>query len=474
MFATDTIQCSGRRHKTIDEAFLTEYTIHRTLATNSIDDSLPCTINRVVDVLLQTTGQQESYDLRRTYIATLCKASVAHIPRRGLFEAMEPTFQDPESVDPENEYFKNDFRRNGGTDHVVIAATILNISPVVDAYLSLRVNLHPSSHYFGQALAAAISQGHLLMTEKCLAHGMKYLDNLDSNWTDPLECAARAGHEKLVHLLLSSRITNWRDGALYGAAQGGHLALLTSLFKDTKILGDSVVTIVLKIIFYGAEYGHLDVVRLGLRIGESGSISANPRFDEFSNFNRVASLNGSPDIIAIALQDRAHLRKWGLRKSLAKAASGGFTTIVQMLLDVGLDINKDCSGKYDPPAPLEAAAGAGRAETVRFLLNRYASIQGNLGLRAVTAAAKRGWLGVMGMLCDEGIELAGTEQNMLASNPMLTAMKYKQAHIIEFLLQKDVARIDRSSIDPWYGELKSNTANANSVVDEDFWKVRRR
>ena len=92
---------------------------------------------------------------------------------------------------------------------------------------------------------------------------------------------------------------------------------------------------------------------------------------------------------------------------------------------------------------------------MRFLLDRGASIEGDLGLRAVTAAAKRGWLGVVDMLCDEGIVVTGTEENWLASNPILTAMKYDQAHIIDFFLQKDVAGIDRSSIDPCSGELKS-------------------
>lgn len=430
MFATDTLRYYLWWHRTIDESPLTEYTIHKTLATTSTNDSLPSTINRVVDVLLQSTGQQNSYNLRRTYIATLCKAAVAHMHPTNLFEAMGPTFQVPE----------NESQRNGGTDHIVIAAICLNISPVVDAYLSTHVNSQPSSYYFGFALAAAVLQGHLLMTERLLAHG---LINLGYNMTDPLECAARAGHEQLVHLLLSSPNIHWRHGAIYGAAQGGHLALLTSLLEGTEVFGYDLVEVVRRILLYGAEYGHLDVVKLGLRIGTVGPISGNLTVEEFSDFNRVAPFNGSPDITTITFS-----------RPLAKAARGGFTTIVQMLLDVGVDINRDCSGWRE--APLEVAAGAGRAETVRFLLDRGASIDGILGMRAVSAAAKRGWLGVVHMLCDEGIVVAGTENNMLESNPMLAAMKYDQAHIIEFLLKKDVTSIDRSSIDPGSGELESN------------------
>ena len=324
----------------------------------------------------------------------------------------------------------------------------------MDAYLSTHVSSQPSSYYFGYALAAAISQGHLLMTENLLAHGMIYLD---PNMTDPLECAARAGHEQLVHLLLSSRSVHWRDGVIYGAAQGSRLALLSSLLKDTEVFGYDLVEVVRRILLCGAEYGHLDVVKLGLRIGKISRISANFRSEESSSFSRVASINRNPDIITSTLQNGAQLGEWGLRRPLAKAARGEFTTIVQMLLDVGVDINKDCSGREK--APLEVAAGAGRAETVRFLLDRGASTEGKLGLRAVTAAAKRGWLGVVNMLCDEGIVLTGTEQNILEFNPMLTTMKYDQAHIIDFLLQKDVASIDGSSIDPCSGELKSNMGN---------------
>ncbi|CAF9912696.1 hypothetical protein IMSHALPRED_000389 [Imshaugia aleurites] len=434
MFAMDTLRYYGMWHRTLRNSPLTGYTIHKTLATTSSNDSLPSTISRVVNILLQNTGQQDSYVLRRAYITTLCETAVAHMYPTEIFAATEPSFQIPE--DGVRGWGK------GRTDHVVLAAICLNIRPVVDAYLTTHANSQPSSYYFGFALAAAVSQGHLSMTERLLAHGLTYMGY---NINHPLKCAARAGHEQLVHLL-SSRNIQWRREAIYGAAQGGHLALLTSLLESPEIFEDDLMEIIRELLLCGAEYGHLNVLELGLRIGKVGHISANLK---------------NPDITIVDLQNGAQIDNWALYKSLAEAVRGGFTTIVQMLLDLGLDINKDCTGRKE--APLEVAAEAGRAESVRSLLDRGASIEGDLGLRAVTAAAKRGWLGVVDMLCDEGIVVAGTEANWLASNPILTAMKYDQAHIIDFFLQKDVASIDRSSIDPCSGELKSNMCDIISV-----------
>ena len=136
-----------------------------------------------------------------------------------LFAATKPSFSCPVWL---------------GTDHVVIAAVCLNITPVVDAYISTHVNSHPNSYYFGHALAAAVAQGHLLMTERFLSHG---LIRIDYSMTHSLECAARAGHEQLVYLLLSLPDLRWGHDAIYGAAQGGHLALLTSLLEVPRYLG---------------------------------------------------------------------------------------------------------------------------------------------------------------------------------------------------------------------------------------------
>lgn len=188
MFATDTLRHDGYGHRRIRESPLIDYTIHKTLATTSINGSLPSTINQVVDTLLQSTGQQGSYILRCAHLATLCKVAVAHLSPIGLFEALEHTFQ----------FVAITAEGWGGLDHVVIAAICLNISPFMDAYLSTHVNSRPSSRYFGCALATAVAQGHLLMTERLLAHGLK---DMNYGMNDALGCAARAGHEQLVHLL---------------------------------------------------------------------------------------------------------------------------------------------------------------------------------------------------------------------------------------------------------------------------------
>lgn len=129
-----------------------------------------------------------------------------------------------------------------------------------------------------------------------------------------------------------------------------------------------------------------------------------------------------------------------ISKALSKAARGGSTTIVQILLDAGADINKGWT--------LAAAAGAGGPKMVRFLLDRGASPYGVKGLYAVNAAAKGGWASVVEILCDGGVTVARIAKEESYLNLMRAAMRRGHDHVVELLLQKGAASIDRSSVFP--------------------------
>lgn len=210
------------------DSLLTEYIIHKTLSNRSSTENLPSTINRVADGLLQNAGQQDSDNLRRTYLSTICKAAVTHMDTIELFAALEPTFEVPNPLN----------REHGGSDHFAIAAICLNIGPVTDVYVSTHPASRPSSFYFGLALPVAVSHGKLLVTEKLLTHSTMAIED-----SVLVRYAARAGHDQLVHLLMSSQNIQWSPYAITGASQGGHMALFTALLENKEKLEENLISV---------------------------------------------------------------------------------------------------------------------------------------------------------------------------------------------------------------------------------------
>ena len=100
------------------------------------------------------------------------------------------------------------------------------------------------------------------------------------------------------------------------------LCLPATLLEDTELSGHDLERVICEILFYGAKHGHLEVIKLGLRVGKVNPLSADLRTEEFSGLNRAASSNGGPDTTPSTLQNGAQIGELGLCLPLAKAARG--------------------------------------------------------------------------------------------------------------------------------------------------------
>ena len=341
-----------------------------------------------------------------------------------LFEALEPNF---EAID----IIQSDFGWWGGSDHAAVAAVCLNISSVVDAYLSSHSTSLPGSCFFGFALPVAASQGHFLMTKKLVSHSLPHMDRFKIHATS---CAAHACPFHLVRLLISSQYTQWSVDAVTGAAEGGQVALLTSLLKDLEKYRYTSLDIVAGIIYHSLEKGDLDVFKLALPAGRRYVVD----FEHWLRENLIPTA---------ASREHAEI----LRPLLASGVEVPAALIPQRLLRLrGADSIQSCRCFLMLGAGVDerwewslvAASGAGQAETVRFLLDRDANIKGNFGLHALTAAAKRGWVSVVEMPIDEGIAAVETEENEDLLNPMLEAISGGHDHVVQLLLRKGAKSLD--------------------------------
>ena len=110
---------------------------------------------------------------------------------------------------------------------------------------------------------------------------------------------------------------------------------------------------------------------------------------------------------------------------LFSASVKGYVDIVRLLLDRGLDINRDIDSFI-------YASREGRLEVVRLLINRGANIYARYGF-ALTLAAEFGQLEIVRLLLEHGAEAnAGGPYDSL---PLSMASHYGHLDIVRLLLQ---------------------------------------
>jgi ankyrin repeat protein len=166
--------------------------------------------------------------------------------------------------------------------------------------------------------------------------------------------------------------------------------------------------------------GNLDVVRLLLQNGASinfpfGGADAHPL--------TVASRHGHKDIVDLFLTTGVNLEDVILLQqlrdksarmtmtqevtcgmaSLHLAANGGYTGIVQALIDAGIDVNAD----WGNSTPLMGAARGGHLDTVTKLIALGADVnrQDDLGRTALMLSALEGHGPVVSLLVKSGARL---------------------------------------------------------------------
>jgi ankyrin repeat protein len=94
---------------------------------------------------------------------------------------------------------------------------------------------------------------------------------------------------------------------------------------------------------------------------------------------------------------RAGADEFDDKVDIKSAAGAGYADIIQMLLDVGIEMDVECA--------VEAAARAGRTETVRILIDAGAGVKEGV---ALTVAAESGYKEIVKLLVDAGADVKDT------------------------------------------------------------------
>jgi ankyrin repeat protein len=153
----------------------------------------------------------------------------------------------------------------------------------------------------------------------------------------------------------------------------------------------------------------------------------------FGNALQAASVGGHEKVIQMLLNVGAEVNAQGghFGNALQAASEGGHEKVVQMLLDVGADVNAQ-GGQYGNA--LQAASGSGHEKVVQMLLDVGAEVnaQGGQYGNALQAASVRGHEKVIQMLLDVGAEV--NAQGGYYGNSLQAASGSGHEKVVQMLL----------------------------------------
>lgn len=216
----------------------------------------------------------------------------------------------------------------------------------------------------------------------------------------PLHAACFLGHTSVVQLLLdygadpktSGRFENALEASLLGDNEKVALLVLESGFG---VSNQNDYDMILQ---QAAQAGHIDVVQLLKKTYASsfgGSCSSQ------GNAVHAAIAKGRLGVLERYFWKPPDSKQYLPSDAISTAALGGQDHMVGLLLDKGLDIERE--GLFG--TPLRAASLMGYESTVRILLDRGAKIGacGSLG-DALQAAAMKGHVSITKLLIQEGAD----------------------------------------------------------------------
>jgi cytohesin len=220
------------------------------------------------------------------------------------------------------------------------------------------------------ALCLAAEGGHVSILRALLDAGAQNSAELAAHKRTALARAAGAGAAEAVRLLLERGVgvddSHMEYSALYQAAINGHAEVVEALLAaGARVAGLGNRTALLR----AAEGGHTEVVQALLAVGTSLNQAEAVRRRRWAPL-RAPSPAGQPKPGALLLRpgDDPALDEWDHRTALHFAAEQGNATMVQVLLQAGIEV-LTLTGRWGLSwTALHAAAAVGRAAMVRQLL----------------------------------------------------------------------------------------------------------
>ncbi|KFY95523.1 hypothetical protein V500_02750 [Pseudogymnoascus sp. VKM F-4518 (FW-2643)] len=248
--------------------------------------------------------------------------------------------------------------------------SIFGWTDIVEQLLSAGADVNAQGGIFGNALQAALEEGHNKTVEVLLSNGAN-VNAQGGHYGNALQAASQGGHNKTVEVLLSKGADVNAQGGFYGnalqaASRGG--------------CNKTVEVLISKGADVNAQGGH------------------------FCNALQAASFCGYNKTVEVLLSKGADVNAQGdavLTNALQAASYSGHNKTVEVLLSKGADVN--AQGGYYSNA-LQAASARDHIKTVKVLLSKGADVnaQGGRYDNALQAASERGYSEIVEMLVSKG------------------------------------------------------------------------
>ncbi len=284
---------------------------------------------------------------------------------------------------------KNDLGQTG-----LYLASATGYKEIVDLFIDHGADVNVSGGRHGSPLHAACFVGHTTVVQLLLDHGADTKSS--GRFDNALQASLLGDNEEVALLVLGSGFgvfsQNDYDVILQQAAQAGHIEVVQLLQKT-----------------YASSFG------------ESGSTQGKAI--------HAAIVKGRLGVLERFFWRPPGFKRYLPGDAISTAALGGQDHMIGLLLDKGLDVERE--GPLG--TPLRAASLMGHESTIRILLGRGAKIGacGSLG-DALQAAATKGHVSITKLLIQEGAD--ANSRGGYYGNALQAAAYRGHKKVIEVLL----------------------------------------
>ncbi|KAI9709033.1 MAG: hypothetical protein M1812_007789 [Candelaria pacifica] len=424
----------------MSESFTVKLLMAKTQASKTVKYSvIHGVIDRAMNLLRDKDGHLEE-ERRLQYTHALCAAMVANVYISDVRDYLDIKAED------KNEYVSEEYDFWNALAAVVSVGDIPKLQELLDRGIpnsSLGIGLCglPTTVAAGQGQYEVLQyllDGDFTQYE-AVQYRLRHGADAEYDFSPALHRAAEAGHEDLVRLLLAPK---YDIGKCHGGGVYGDAMIHAGRgghVAITELLDDYVPD---KRISYTRNEVFLEAAINGRTQIVQMMIDEGIDIEKDDHMGRTAldraAVPGHASIIRLLLASGAPATGYNAAEALVGAAKNGHEDAVQALLDAGADIN----AKGRKNNPLGAAACNGEARMIRYLLEKGADpMATTFGCHGLWVAAAKGHEAVVRVLVEAGVDINGPPEDE-SRNPMLNALSAAQIGVVRLLRRLGARNVD--------------------------------